>query len=133
MSMAKSYLLVDDDKIINFIHTKVINTIDNQSVIYDYQSSVLALDFIKTTIEQNNPLPEYIFIDINMPEISGLMMVAEMNSLGNEHFKNSKVFVVSSTLDNRDKDKALSYPFVTAFVSKPLTIQLLKNLHQQYD
>lgn len=131
--MAKSYLLVDDDKIINFIHTKVINTIDSNSTIYDFQSSVAALEFLKNAIENGTPIPSYIFIDINMPEVSGLKMVEEMSNLGGENYKQSKIFVVSSTLDNRDKEKVLSYPFITAFVSKPLTIQLLQSLHAQYD
>lgn len=130
--MSKSYILIDDDKIINFIHSKVIKTINSENTIHEFQSSVVALNFIKSLIANKSQLPDYIFIDINMPEISGLMLVDELSMLGTDSFSTTKIFVLSSTLDFRDKDKVLSYPFITAFVGKPLTIQLLQSLHEQY-
>ena len=41
---------------------------------------------------------------------------------------NTNIYVLSSTLDERDLEKARSYPIVTKFMSKPLTFDVVSDL-----
>ena len=46
-------------------------------------------------------------------------------------FEKVKIFVVTSSLDDRDKQRALSYPIVSGFLIKMITLETLKEHLQQ--
>ena len=50
-----------------------------------------------------------------------------MNNFKNLFLK-TKLFMLSSSLDDRDVNKALSYPMVKGFLSKPLSEENLKSI-----
>lgn len=122
------FLLIDDDDIFNFLHTEVIKNVVANPEITMFNSSVEALEYINNLVESKIQLPDYIFIDIRMPEMNGFELVDELMKLPRELFKNSKIYFVTSSLDQRDKIKALDYPIITGFKEKTLTTELLKDM-----
>lgn len=122
------FLLIDDDDIFNFLHTEVIKNVVANPEITMFNSSVEALEYINNLVESKIQLPDYILIDIRMPEMNGFELVDELMKLPRELFKNSKIYFVTSSLDQRDKIKALDYPIITGFKEKPLTTELLKDM-----
>ena len=65
------YLLIDDDDIFNFLHSEVIKQVDASAEIISHSSSIEALDYLKELIHDKIQLPNFIFIDIRMPEMNG--------------------------------------------------------------
>ena len=122
----KVYLLIDDDEVFNFLHSEIISQFDSKAEIIEYSSSIDALKFINDTIEKKQTLPDYIFLDIRMPEMSGLELLDELMQKSIEPFQKVKIFVVTSSLDERDKQKALSYPIVSGFLIKMITLESMK-------
>ena len=122
----KVYLLIDDDEVFNFLHSEIISQFDSKAEIIEYNSSIDALKFINDCISKNVILPDYIFLDIRMPELSGLELLDELMQKSVEPFQKVKIFVVTSSLDERDKQKALSYPIVSGFLIKMITLESLK-------
>ncbi len=122
------FLLIDDDDIFNFLHTEVIKNVVANPEITMFNSSVEALEYINNLVESKIQLPDYILIDIRMPEMNGFELVDELMKLPRELFKNSKIYFVTSSLDQRDKIKALDYPIITGFKEKTLTTELLKDM-----
>jgi response regulator of citrate/malate metabolism len=122
----KVYLLIDDDEVFNFLHSEIISQFDSKAEIIEYNSSIDALKFINDCISKNVFLPDYIFLDIRMPEMSGLELLDELMQKSVEPFQKVKIFVVTSSLDERDKQKALSYPIVSGFLIKMITLESLK-------
>lgn len=127
----KVYLIIDDDEVFNFLHSEIISQLDSKAEIIDYNSSVDGLNFINETIKNNQSLPDYIFLDIRMPEMSGLELLDELMKNSIQPFEKVKTFVVTSSLDDRDKQRALSYPIVSGFLIKMITLESLREHIQQ--
>ncbi len=127
----KVYLIIDDDEVFNFLHSEIISQLDSKAEIIEYNSSVDGLNFINETIKNNQTLPDYIFLDIRMPEMSGLELLDELMKNPIQPFEKVKIFVVTSSLDDRDKQRALSYPIVSGFLIKMITLETLKEHLQQ--
>ncbi|MUP46009.1 response regulator [Gramella sp. BOM4] len=116
-------LLVDDDKVINIIHQKIIKHLYPTQEIHAFSEGLKALKYLETLKVQDKIL---IFLDLNMPIISGWDFLKRLQ----EKFYHLRieVYVVSSSVATKDRRKALKSPIVKSFISKPLTPLLLSQL-----
>lgn len=73
-------------------------------------------------------LPDYIFLDVRMPEMDGFQFLEELNNLPKEPLKYICVFMLSSSLDQKDIVRSQQFPMVKSFLSKPLDIQTIKEI-----
>jgi CheY-like chemotaxis protein len=122
----KRLFLIDDDEIINHVHSMVIKRIDPTVKLTLFKSGVQFVEAINQ--ESNFEFPDIIFLDIRMPELSGFDVLDVLLENHQGSLKNTAIFVLSSTLDDRDLNKAVSYPIVTKFMSKPLTFEMVSEL-----
>lgn len=103
-------LLVDDQKITNFINLKVFEmiSVDNEAI--DYTDSEMAFD------DLNKHNPDVIFLDLVMPKLDGWGFLDKM--------KNQKiqlpVVILSSSTSPEDFSKAEQYQNVLDYFTKPL-------------
>jgi CheY-like chemotaxis protein len=128
----RRFLLVDDDSIFNFLHTEVIKTVDSSAQIDLFNSSAEGLQFLQDALNGKHEMPHFLFLDIRMPEMDGFEYLDELMKYPLEKFKDLRIYVLSSSLAERDKDKSLSYPIVTGFIEKTLTIEKLKGIIETY-
>ena len=126
-------MLVDDDPVINMIHSKLIS----KSCSYDvdaHENGKEALHKLAAQLDSDPPeLPSLILLDINMPVIDGWQFLAELNKLDLDRSARIKVIIVSSSVDIEDIEKSKTYPLVTDFISKPLTMDRMKGIIAQVD
>lgn len=85
-----------------------------------------ALDFLNTNYSTTNRY--VVLLDINMPVMNGWQFLEAFESISLSKKDNVTIHVVSSSTDHDDKSRALSHASVTEFISKPLSIALLKHL-----
>ncbi|WP_158857502.1 response regulator [Lunatibacter salilacus] len=103
--------LIDDQKITNVLNRKYLSMLRSDLDIYDFENPLLAVQALKA---EN---PELIFLDINMPILTGWDVLTFMN----EHEINIPVIILTSSSSSIDRDKAKLFQNVFSFQLKPLT------------
>jgi CheY-like chemotaxis protein len=124
----KRYLLIDDDYIFNLIHKRVLNIVDPEGEITNFNNSVKALDYIKGILDSGGTLPDYIFLDNSMPEMDGFELLDGLTNYSTTFFVSTKLYIVTSSLNERDMERAFSYSILSGYIEKPLTIESVKEL-----
>lgn len=121
-------LLIDDDNITNFLNKKIIMNSGLASSIEAFDSGNDAIRYIHDIFDGmlSKPVPELILLDIMMPVMDGFDVLDELQKLPAATKENMRVIMLSSSLDKRDRDRAMTYSMVTDFLSKPLTIKNIK-------
>ena len=64
-------MLIDDDEPTNYIHERIIEEVGCTEKIVAIQSGRRALDYLTSKTDGAYPQPDLIFLDINMPAMTG--------------------------------------------------------------
>lgn len=114
-------MLIDDDKIFNFLHLKILQQIDGNYEIVSYESPVEAFDYLMglATVD----LPDIIFLDINMPELTGFELIDKIKEEKNELLNHLKIVIVTSSLNPYDYEVQKQYDVIKTFCNKPLNME----------
>ena len=112
-------VLIDDDPISTFVTEKLISkNVTHPHIIYKYLSASEAL------MEVHQINPTILFLDLNMPEMTGWDFL--------EKFTPSSIipdiYILSSSVDERDIAKASSYSLVKRYLSKPLIKKYIQTI-----
>lgn len=126
-------LIIDDDEINNFIAARLINKIPVKTDIHTRLNGLEGLNYIKENLIAQENLPDIIFLDINMPIMNGWEFLDEFESLKSQIKKDVCVNMLSSSVYNDDITKAQMYTTVNKFISKPLTVDKIKELYISLD
>ncbi len=122
--------LVDDDKIFQLTASKTIRALQLTDNILQFENGEDALKFLAMNIENNDSLPDYIFLDINMPFVDGWMFLEDYEGIKKTLTKTIYIYMVSSSIDPRDVRRAKSIDSVTDYVVKPVTREKFLELLQ---
>jgi CheY-like chemotaxis protein len=122
--------LVDDDHIFQLTASRTLKSTNIQHKILQFENGEEALNFIRDNVNHSENLPDYIFLDINMPYVDGWMFLEDYSALKGKLEKPICIFVVSSSIDPRDMSRAQNDSNVKEYISKPVTkekfIELLR-------
>lgn len=122
--------LVDDDKVFQLTASRTLRAAQLTDKILQFENGEEALDFLKDNATNSSTLPDYIFLDINMPFVDGWMFLNDYANLKTNLSKPIEIFMVSSSIDPRDMDRARQHADVAQYIIKPVSrekfIELLK-------
>lgn len=121
-------MVIDDDDINNFLCKKVIGIHDPSVAVDTFIHAKDALAYLQQHKDDLDFLPDLIMLDINMPIINGWEFLEAYKELGLLEKKPMRVAILSSSVYQKDKEKANSYGEVVSFISKPLTLDRYKDL-----
>lgn len=120
--MTDQILLIDDDPVINSIHSRIIRKKFPEITLLVFTNGMEAMNHIK----EHPNINYHIFLDLNMPDLDGWGF---LNLLSTEaEGINTKISIVTSSIDPADRLKSNQFPKVVSFFSKPLTIEDLVNI-----
>lgn len=131
-------LCVDDDEVTLMICKMTIQRAQFSKEIITLYNGQEAIEYYKqlvlnpaTNTEDNQTYPQMIFLDLNMPVLGGWEFLDDFMNLFYEKFKDTKVIILSSTVDPKDKKRAEKYPIVVDFFSKPITKEILNEINEK--
>jgi CheY-like chemotaxis protein len=120
MKSKNTICIVDDDEIFQFITKKSFERLKRSDEIVLFSNGEKAIHYIQEILEQNQPLPDVIFLDINMPIMDGWDFIAEFSKINLSDQKKPVIYMVSSSIDDKDLFKARSLPIVKDYITKPI-------------
>jgi CheY-like chemotaxis protein len=116
----KNILLIDDDPDELLFFTKDLEKIGANAVCQWVSNGTKALDIL-----ENNPLPDIIFLDINMPKMNGLDCLKKIRQ--KKEFDKVPIILYSTFIDDT-VEKVARILGASDCVTKPIQIQKLKEL-----
>lgn len=128
MIMAK-ILLIDDDEINNFTVDAVLKRVGSIQNYAIKDNGWDALEYLKAN-DNKDTFPDFIFVDINMPEMDGFEFLERYEVMFWPQHPNTRISMLSSSVSERDRERALQFSSVCEYVCKPLTeSKLVELLH----
>lgn len=121
-------MLVDDNDTDNFISRRIIEITNFAKNVEIKNSGKSALEYLELNKESPENLPEYIFLDINMPIVDGFVFLYEFEKFSSFLRNKCKVIILSSSDNKRDIDKIVNNDNVVKFITKPLTENALEEI-----
>jgi len=123
--MLEKILLVDDDLPTNHLHQIILRKKGCANQVQVYQNASEALTFL----ERNEP--DLILLDINMPKLNGWDFLDRYVAT-NWDKRGTRVIMLTTSLDPKDREKAMTYGVVVDLVNKPLTFELLDQILEKH-
>ena len=120
--------LVDDDKIFQLTSARMIEALDLSRKILQFGNGEEALQYLKSNADDADNLPDYIFLDINMPYVDGWMFLADYATLKDTLRKDIQIFMISSSIDQRDIVRAQKNSGVRDYILKPVSPEKFRDL-----
>ncbi|MCH2046209.1 MAG: response regulator [Saprospiraceae bacterium] len=122
--------IIDDDEIFTYLVKSKLKNAKGFDFVENFFCPEHALEVLELSVTEGRELPSVIFLDINMPKISGWEFLEKMKKL-NISFEHTKVFIISSSSSYSDQKKVEEYPKVD-YISKPLTNENIEIVRKYY-
>ena len=130
--MINKVLCIDDDQITLVLCDMVIKKAGFAKEVISANNGKEGLawfsaHFSKNNTEKQEP-PHIIFLDLNMPVMNGWDFLEDYLMKYSDRLPETKVVILSSTVNPEDFSRANRYDIVIDFINKPLTTEGLVDL-----
>ena len=128
MGFKSRVFIIDDDP----IHQRITQIMITKNELFDeytsYTEAQKAIDFLQDNYENIEILPDVILLDLNMPEVDGWDFLDVFEDFKQKLKKEIRVYIVSSSVDEKDMLRSKSFESVVGFISKPLSPDIIREL-----
>lgn len=128
MSSSLKVCIVDDDDIYQFTMVKTMKSLNLTDKIIVFSDGEEALDFMLDNLHNDKELPDVIFLDIDMPIMDGFQFMEEYVKIKPKLGKKITIYMVSSSVDPVDIERAKKISEITDYIVKPITHDQLKHI-----
>lgn len=118
--------IIDDDPIFIFGTKRIMQLTNFCEGFMIFHNGKEAYDNLKAIIINKEKLPDIILLDLNMPVWDGWQFLDEFIQIPNK--TEITIYIITSSVDPEDIEKAKSYDAVSNYIVKPITIDKLKEL-----
>lgn len=119
--------IIDDDS----IHQRIAQIMIQKHQLFDqytsYTDAEKAYSFLKENCLEPQLLPDVILLDLNMPVTDGWDFLELYETIREDLKKPIRIFIVSSSVDDKDKVRSQTYSSVVGFISKPLSPDIIRS------
>lgn len=121
--------IVDDDPIFVYGAKRLMELADFCNGFLIFNNGHDALFKLKSLIKSGEGLPDLILLDLNMPIMDGWQFLDNFTKI--ETDKKIIIYIVSSSIDPVDTEKAKQYSIVSNFVVKPISADKVVEIMQE--
>lgn len=125
--MKKNIMLVDDDKIFNFLSEKTITSLGLANEIHFASNGEQALKILQLYRDGEVQKPDIIFLDIDMPVMNGYEFIEAFANMDLPDKHLITIVVLTSSIDPHDLERAKELG-VKYYFNKPLSREEIKKL-----
>jgi CheY-like chemotaxis protein len=122
-------LLIDDDRVTNYLHKVVINDLDISKHIEVKQNGKEGLQYLEECVQDGN-CPEIILVDLKMPVMDGFEFVEAYRKIALPETA-TKIAMLTTSSNPKDIEK-MKEKGIIDFFDKPLTEEKLMSLIEKY-
>ena len=113
-------LLIDDDSIYQFVACKTLEATGFSNKIKVCSNGEEAFRFLEANMKNAEELPDVILLDVNMPVMNGWQFLDIYQPLIPGFAKDIQVFLVTSSINDEDREFSKRYTCVQDYIVKPL-------------
>lgn len=119
--------LIDDHKSFTYLTKHVVNHYHHSICeVYEFSSSKAAL----AAILENPNKPDYIFLDLSMPELSGWELLEKLEvELKTTQFS-FEIIIISGSENTLDYKAAMSKDYISHYINKPIDLKKIKQIFE---
>lgn len=130
--MKNRVLLIDDDVVGCYLISSMIKEINSDSEIIVANDGNEALSILLESqdilnLENQNGLPDLIFLDIHMPVMDGIEFLDVIFKLDIVKNNNIPIYLLTSSDYHKDYEKASNYN-IAGYIAKPISNELLESI-----
>jgi CheY-like chemotaxis protein len=116
--------IIDDDEVYINLIRKIVNIRKLSENLLVFHNGKEALDYFTAIIENvsENAFPEIILLDLNMPVMDGWDFLAQFTKINSPNDLKTTLYIVSSSIDPYEIEKAKSFSLVTDYLIKPIDL-----------
>ena len=131
MNNINEVCIVDDDKITIMLTKKRLEMAKFTSSIISFENGKDVYDNFTERLKNNQKLPDLVLLDLNMPIWDGWDFLDELNKIND--LPEICIFIITSSINPLDKDKAKNYKIVKDFLIKPIDEKILLDAIERYN
>ncbi|MCB9251187.1 MAG: response regulator [Flavobacteriales bacterium] len=126
MDNVTEYVFLDDDALSNVLGEKLVRKLLPDPAIISFTDPIAGSRYF---IERSKDgIKLVVFLDIDMPVLNGWEVLESIQYQFNELPNNSRIFILSSSIDTSDKSRASDHKLVTDYIEKPLSLEVLMKI-----
>ncbi|WP_179336905.1 response regulator [Winogradskyella ludwigii] len=129
MSKIDVACIIDDDPIFIFGAKRMMELSNFCKSFMVFKNGQEAINQLKPIMLNGKDIPDIILLDINMPIMDGWEFLDEFIKI--EAHKSITIYIVSSSIDPVDLNRAKRYKNISNYIIKPISIETLKGILEE--
>ena len=129
MSKIDVACIIDDDPIFIFGAKRMMELSNFCKSFMVFKNRQEAINQLKPIMLNGKDIPDIILLDINMPIMDGWEFLDEFIKI--EAHKSITIYIVSSSIDPVDLNRAKRYKNISNYIIKPISIETLKGILEE--
>jgi response regulator RpfG family c-di-GMP phosphodiesterase len=127
--MVNTILLLDDNTATNYIHKKFISRSPYDAEVVSFEMGKDAIAYLE---DKENPFPELIFVDINMPTMSAWEFFGNFRQIKRKEKENTICIILTTSLSPEDTEIVKDFEEVNDIMMKPLNLKALEQVFSKF-
>jgi CheY-like chemotaxis protein len=122
------FIIVDDDPLSNKICKLTLDRVFDKPEIQIFTNPEAALEYVRTEYKGRAVKDTVLFLDINMPLMSGWEFLQYFRKLEDDIRKCFTIYILSSSVDSSDIERANDDKDIKKYLVKPITVDMINVL-----